>query len=234
MGTDNKHWIQKRSKLSRDSKLKKEYKGSILIVCEGEKTEPNYFESFQTSGVKINVIGRGKNTVSLIKDAIEIWKEYAKDNKFYETLWCVFDRDSFPQDQYNLSFEMIESAQAKLNSRHRKSVGREISINIAYSNEAFELWYLLHYDFHNVAISRKQYIQILNRKLNIKYKKNDPCIYYRLKQLSDSTMGKKGQDFAIKNAQRLIDNSPKTINIHNTNPSTTVHLLVKELNKHLK
>lgn len=39
---------------------------TILIVCEGEKTEPAYFQAFRLPHV-IEVLGVGKNTVSLVK-----------------------------------------------------------------------------------------------------------------------------------------------------------------------
>ena len=40
----------------------------ILIVTEGEKTEPLYFESFRLHTTKVvKVIGTGTNTLSLIK-----------------------------------------------------------------------------------------------------------------------------------------------------------------------
>ena len=45
----------------------------FLIVCEGEKTEPNYFKKFPENPEvydKIDIHGIGYNTISLIKEAI--------------------------------------------------------------------------------------------------------------------------------------------------------------------
>lgn len=58
----------------------------FLIVCEGEKTEPNYFRSFpvDTKVIKLDIKGEGKNTKSLVKKAIE-WKnkdEYNENDRF--------------------------------------------------------------------------------------------------------------------------------------------------------
>jgi hypothetical protein len=53
--------------LSRREKVRKLRR--ILIVCEGEKTEPNYFKGFQTNPEvydSIDIHGTGYNTVSLI------------------------------------------------------------------------------------------------------------------------------------------------------------------------
>jgi RloB-like protein len=233
MGKDNLFWLKKKGKLTRESNLIREYQNSLLIICEGEQTEPNYFEGFLTSGVKIKVIGKGKNTLSLVKDAIKIWKEYIRNGIYFENLWCVFDKDDFPLQNYNQAFETISVESDKLNSFYKKRVGRNISINIAYSNEAFELWYLLHFDYHTSSYCRHQYTDMLNKRLKKPYKKNDPNMYNILHELSINTEEKQGQKFAIKNAQKLYIKAGN-VTPQKVNPSTSVHLLVLELNNHLK
>lgn len=45
----------------------------FLIVCEGEKTEPNYFSRFPISPNSIvSVVGVGANTVRLVREAIRL------------------------------------------------------------------------------------------------------------------------------------------------------------------
>ncbi len=45
----------------------------FLIVCEGSKTEPHYFEKFRVStDPLIKVIGAGNNTINVIETAIKI------------------------------------------------------------------------------------------------------------------------------------------------------------------
>jgi hypothetical protein len=60
----------------------KQKRKHYLIVCEGEKTEPNYFEALKSAlptGVldvfDISVQGIGYNTESLVKQAIELRKK---------------------------------------------------------------------------------------------------------------------------------------------------------------
>ena len=92
---------------------------------------------------------------------------------------------------------------------------------MAYSNEAFELWYILHFEFVNTVIPRKDYEKKLTKLLGYQYHKNSDSIY-------DDLIDKKNN--AIKNAANLL----KLYNPQNPardNPSTTVHLLVQELNK---
>jgi hypothetical protein len=174
----------------------------FLIVCEGERTEPNYFNRFRVPKevVVVNVLGFGYNTLRLVEKALELMKD-----KDYDQVWCVFDRDSFPAQDFN---EAISLA------------GRR-GIKVAYSNEAFELWYLLHFHFYQTGITRVDYIERLSNLIGIKYQKNSGNIYDLLE---------KRQEEAINNARRLLA-------LYNPcrpaqdNPSTTVHLLVEELRK---
>jgi hypothetical protein len=175
---------------------------SFLIICEGKKTEPNYFQAFRIPDLSVeqlDVIGLGDNTLSLVERAKEI-----KDQRNYNYVWCVFDRDSFPSGQFN----------AAITSAYNNEM------HVAYSNEAFELWYLLHFHFYNTGISRTAYKSSLTKLLNHRYEKNSTTIYEELRHR---------QPTAIKNATTLLShydpNRPEK-----DNPSTTVHLLVQCLN----
>lgn len=174
---------------------------SFLIVCEGEKTEPNYFKNFRVNK-KIEVVGVGFNTVSLIERTIQIKNE---TKEAYDQVWCVFDKDSFSDEDFNAAITLAEKNQIKS----------------AYSNEAFELWYLLHFSYHQTAISRNLYNEKLSKRFGRQYQKNAPDVY---EVLADK------QADAIRNADMLL----KAYNPHNPakdNPCTTVHLLVQELVK---
>ena len=65
-----------------------------LIVCEGTKTEPNYFKSFvkilPRGSVQLDVVGEGFNTLSLVEDAERRSNESAKRNIPYDRVWVVF------------------------------------------------------------------------------------------------------------------------------------------------
>ena len=144
---------------------------------------------------------------SLVEKAIELKSntEYDKNDQF----WCVFDRDKNPKNpndaqNFNAAIEM-----AKNNG-----------IDVAYSNDAFELWYLLHFNFYKTGISRQDYQNMLTKLLGHEYQKNSEAIYEELKS--------KQQD-AIKHAKRLLMEYERS-NPETDNPSTTVHLLVEELN----
>ena len=160
---------------------------SLLFVKE-RKPEPNYFKSFPVASAVVEVIGEGYNTGSLVARAIELRdeREYTDDN---DQVWCVFDKDDFEAENFNNAIQRAE---------------RE-GLKVAYSNEAFELWYLLHFDYHDTALHRSQYIEKLTDRFKRKYQKNDRNLYQQLQSK---------QPDAIRNAARLYDrrtDSPQMI-----------------------
>lgn len=104
----------------------RELRQRFLIVCEGEKTEPNYFRSFRVprNVIEIDIQGVGKNPSKLVNKAKQL-----QEQEEYDQVWCVFDRDSWAPEDFN---NAIQNA-------------IKLGFNVAYSNEAFELWYVLHF-----------------------------------------------------------------------------------------
>lgn len=47
----------------------------FLIVCEGQKTEVHYFRGFKMEGRLVVVEGTGRNTLSLVEEAIRLRDE---------------------------------------------------------------------------------------------------------------------------------------------------------------
>jgi hypothetical protein len=178
----------------------------ILIVCEGEKTEPNYFREFPANPEvcdKINVHGIGYNTMSLIKEAIRIKELALQEKKPYIEIWCVFDKDDF-------SIESFENA-IKLAEKHQ--------IKCAYSIEAFEIWYMLHFNYYDTAFSRSQYKEKLSELLKYPYLKNSEKMFFSLR---------KHQNKAIQNARKLYYEQC-SLPLKEQNPVTTVFHLVERL-----
>ena len=181
----------------------RELRQRFLIVCEGKKTEPNYFNGFRVNKkiVEVEAYGLGKDPTKIVEEAIN-----RKDGDF-DQIWCVFDRDSdsVTIQDFNNALKMIE----------------DNNMNVAYSNPCFELWYLLHFAYRDTQISCKDCQKKLGEYLKYEYQKNSDTMYEKLESL---------QPQAIRNAQRLLAeyNPP---NPANDNPSTTVHLLVEELNQ---
>lgn len=193
----------------------------FLIVCEGEKTEPNYFKSFKTN-VKsfvytIDTLDEGSNTKDLVKRTINA---RVKSSQQYDSVWVVFDKDSFSSNNFNGAIQLAENN----------------NIKVGWSNEAFELWYLLHFQYRNTYMSREDYKSVIEKEVNDKItaqsksKKTKPFVYKKNSAEMYSILEKYGnQKQAIIYAKKLILNhSCNNFAIHN--PCTRVHLLVEELN----
>ena len=189
-----------------------------LIVSEGTKTETYYFEALRDDMPKgiidIEIKGKGMNTSSLVNEAIKLRDERKRqfENGLaiheYDEVWVVFDKDDFGE-LYNVAVKKADQE----------------SIECACSNQAFELWYLLHFDFHDSALHRNQYENMLTHRLGFKYKKNNRDMYNLIKER---------QDDAIKNAKKLYEGYPKYIQPSEKDPSTQVYKLVEKLNSHKK
>ena len=181
-----KDWMTKR----RDAKksIQPEYH---LIVTEGIKTEPNYFNSIKKiinqnyrERIQIEVSGEGDNTVNLF----EIAKGYAEKNpNGYKHVWVVYDTDDFPKE--NIDAVSVLCKENSNNDRQYHAI---------WSNQCVELWYLLHFSFMQSDLHRKEYFPKLDESLQRinagKYEKNREDMYYVLKPYMDD---------AIRNAKAL-------------------------------
>ena len=133
-----------------------------------------------------------------------------KKKRVYDQCWVVFDKDDFLANDFNQAIMLAEK-----NDFH-----------VAYSNQAFEYWFLLHYNLYTGPLHRNQYEKMLSKLTGIPYVKTEGfgTVMYNLLL--------KRQPLAIKNAEIVL------AEISHGNPaeeesSTTVHRLVKELNKYL-
>lgn len=196
----------------------------ILIVCEGAETEPNYFNALvrvhrlntvQVSErqLDINAVGVGKNTRSLVEEALS--RQGQGPNRYAE-IWCVFDKDDFPADNF-------DNAIARARNHP--------FLRVAWSNEAFELWYVLHFEYldtspaYGAGKPRHHYAKRLDALLRpldyAEYDKADPTLYERL--------GPARLQEAIRNARRLRAVYPDETPAHRCKPATTVYELVEKL-----
>ncbi len=222
MGHSKKEALAQLKKERREAKAAKKRKENnrpdrvrFLIVCEGSKTEPNYFEALiednGSSICEVDIEGKGMATVRLVEEAEAIKKklEHQNDTKF-DRVWVVFDKDDFTD--FNQAIDLA----------------KQKGFLTAWSNEAFELWYYLHFAYLDTAISRDDYIaklqDFIRKKLNdntFVYKKRDPDIYYLLKEHGSEANAKK---YAAR--LRTLHNGT---DYATHKPCTYIDLLVQEL-----
>ena len=138
-----------------------------------------------------------------------------KSNQKFDRVWAVFDRDSFKSTSFNSAI-----LKAKANG-----------IDCAWSNEAFELWYLLHFHNRVTAMDRKEYEEAIEEAVNDKlgnsqkkfvYKKNEPNMYLLINKLGN-------QELAIKWAKGLNDKVLEE-KFADYNPATQVFQIGRRVN----
>jgi hypothetical protein len=184
----------------------------ILIVGEGVNTEPSYFEKFKIPNVDVVAIGLGEGTRKLVHD-VECRKteEERKLGKVFHEVWVAFDKDSFPD--FN---QAILEARAK-------------GYKVAYSNQAIEYWFILHFQDHQGnAMNRSDYANTLNdllkaEKIPLKY---DPDA----KEVSEELF-----NVLYKRIQLAYDRAEKIYCFKETQGTpteesvTTIHMLIKSI-----
>lgn len=187
----------------------------FLIVCEGEETEPNYFNALtkDNKSISCKIKGKGKNTIYLVEEAIKL-----KENNDFDKVWVVFDKDSFPNEHFNNAITKAESN----------------GIECAWSNEAFELWFLYHFENIREYLQRSEYSEKISHAVNNseKYKKDNKNKKYKYQKKDEknfSIMTSYGsQENAIKWAEKQSEKfTDKNYATHN--PCTMVFRLVKQL-----
>ena len=222
MGHSRKEEIARLRRECREAKASKRRKENVreklvrfLIVCEGTKTEPHYFEALIKNHIstvrEVTIEGEGRATVALVDRTQEIKTELERKNAMtFDRVWVVFDKDDF--DDFNAAIKKA----------------KKLGLQSAWTNESFELWYYLHFEYLDTGISRSAYIDKLQDAFRKKmgdecfmYRKGNPDIYNLLQQYGR-------EDLAKRFAQQLRALHTGT-NYAAHKPCTMVDKLVEEL-----
>ena len=212
----------KNNNISRKDRLKSKSQApaNYLIVCEGKKTEPNYFNGLKKKinekyGNKIDVLisnidikGTGMNTTSLVKYT---QKTVNHANKVYGQVWVVFDKDDYNDEQFNSAID-------------------NCNYNVAWSNPNFELWLLAHFKKVSRYVSKDDVIQELSKEFQKKglgdYTKNDTDIF-------DKVTSEGKLHTAIKNCEYM-EELNKEGQASQINPMTKVYKIVDGSKEYLE
>jgi len=129
-----------------DDKRTEDSLPTFIIFCEDQICEPIYFKYFETTKIKVNPIGNKKSKIENVTNALCHCREndlMHNDNgvEFLNAgdihVWCVFDMDKGAEEDdeaNNANFDLaVDGAVAK-------------GFNVAWSNDSFELWILLHFE----------------------------------------------------------------------------------------
>ena len=213
MGTDNlfhKRKERKTASLRRRKAMKAPY-DVVLIVCEGEKTEPNYFtelkKAFRLSNANVRICGRGSDPLSVVNFAIKTFRQEPE----FDRVYCVFDRDR--HTTYHAALDKVK----------RTRLGKGSKIFAIPSVPCFEFWLLLHFSYTTRPFDAPAGNSICDRvikeleKYLPAYQKGDQDIFNRIQDKLEN---------AIANARR-VEEFHKTSGADN--PSTRVYFLVEYL-----
>lgn len=195
---------------------------TFLIVCEGANTEPHYFEGFPVASKTVLTEGGKGSKTALVNYALKI-----RDKEKYagREVWCVFDFDIKPDEaetqpeDFNRSITLAEAH----------------GIKVAWSNDSFELWFVLHYEDMTAQLTREEMYPKLKARWGIdsskKMKELDFCReHYKRHQEDESA----NQQLAIRRARRMHEEFGARCDYANHTPCTTVYLLVEVLNQYIK
>lgn len=220
MGTDDlfrKRKEQKTADLTR--KVRERAKGlRYLIVCEGEKTEPNYFRELcadlrlKTARVRVEPSALGSSPSRIVGYAEKLFNEDAFGGDPFDKVFCVFDRDR--HDDFFPAMKHIEQL-----------ITSQKPFEAIVSVPCFEYWLLLHFRHTRQAFhpaGKKSICDSVIRELRKQpgfkqYSKGRKDIYGIVKNKTDT---------AINHAKRV---EKDAINTGEDNPSTRIHCLVTQL-----
>ncbi|MEI6408394.1 MAG: RloB family protein [Bacteroidota bacterium] len=189
---------------------------SYLIICEGKNTEVEYLRCIPAPNATVTVQGGYGSKTSLVNRALELKKR--EEYQGYK-VWCVYDLD-YRGEQVGQKQDFNESIE----------LARRHDMDVAYSNDSFELWFVLHYQPVEQAFLRFDYYRILTELWNMENyeedgKKLDFCRYiYDLLQNDPSS----SEARAIERAEQIFRNN-EHLPFADQNPCTTIFELIKLL-----
>ena len=175
----------------------------VIVVTEGEKTEPQYINEFlrihRTPNVWVERTGFDPQGV--VEKAIELKRGLGRGAR--ARVWAVFDRDE------HLRFE--EALQ----------LAQQHGIRVAVSNPCFELWAVFHYQDHAAPIDTRNCQRLLARL----------CESYhadRGKLFNDTDAIRINHDAAVQRGKQSLHDR-KMEGDPQGNPSTSMHVLMESI-----
>lgn len=192
----------------------KQIRESFLILCEGQNTEPIYFNAFRLTTATVRALSVTSGDAGVVvRAAIKRRQAETDKGKLYDQYWVVFDKDHTTNHTFNEAINVAE----------------QTGFRVAYSNQAFELWFLLHFEYIAGPLHRRHYPDRLTATLGFAYDKDAATTIKVIKVLLNR------QPIAIEHAHRLLKHHDDTDyrNPAMEESSTTVHFLVEELRRFL-
>lgn len=183
-----------------------------LVVCGGTETEPHYFNAINRQLPKGTIHLKVESEALSPSQLVEKTDVILQRTKHkYEDVWIVFDKDDF--DDFDEAIEL----------------GKRKGYRPLYSNEAFEIWFIFHFENIDSFISRTEYEEKLTTLLRsrgergFRYYKNRNDMFELLTQYGDLNQ-------AISHAKDLVERAESAANRYSTiNPLTNIYELMEKV-----
>ena len=197
-------------------KASKEPRKSILIVSEGSKTEPLYFNSLKSNlrlaMVEVKIVGEGAAPITVVDRAIEMRgerKQLARKSitkAEYEVVYCVIDVEA-PEPHESLPRALNKANDNKL--------------EVILSNPCFEYWYILHFRKTSAPYNTSRDAKSALKQEHSAYSEGDTTIVNVVYSKTSN---------AIKHSKEVLEEQHNNAeDLSNCNPSTHVHKIVEYL-----
>jgi hypothetical protein len=136
-----KHRFERAEAGLRRAKPKKRPYDRMLIVCEGAKTEVNYFlamrRELRIPGADIQIVHSplGTEPIQIVESAEQLFRA----SKAFDRVFAVFDRDD------HLTYNNALAKAAALDGKLKNDNGKAVPFMAVPSVPNFEFWLLLHF-----------------------------------------------------------------------------------------
>ena len=168
MGRDNSPRERQRQQLER--KLgRRAGCDRILIVSEGSKTEPLYFEEIRidqripAANIAVSPGDWGTEPIQVVQYARQLFEQGDKQKgiepRAFEQVYAVFDRDD-----HRTYFDAVKLTES-LNGKLRNDAKQAVIFKAIASVPSFELWLLLHFEDIQAPLHRDEVMQRLKRHI---------------------------------------------------------------------
>lgn len=220
---------------------------TFIVFCEDGVCEPLYLKSLAVGNVKINVIDNSREGDTQVSKALKhclrdgnakwIEGQYKLLEDVKDLVWCVYDRDLKSESTEKILMEDCISFDHSIINAER------VGLKVAWSNDCFELWILLHFEdvplepFHRSYIyerlteicktlpDKQPFLDKVTANARFNYKdslKQSKKFSYILSYLKGS------REKAMERAIALVQHHGGKP-YHQRNPCTHIHYLVKAI-----
>ncbi|WP_252178288.1 RloB family protein [Endozoicomonas sp. 4G] len=224
MGSEDLFHKRKVRKLadSERKKAKRQPYDKVLIVCEGQKTEPIYFEEIrlfhELDSANIEIDGAcDSSPMSVVSHAYSLYIKELSLGDSYNRVFCVFDRD-----RHSTFHEAVQRVEAINQELVEKGFSDQVNFKAITSNPSFEYWFLLHYN-----PTTKPYAPVQGKSVGDQviddlrqfipdYKKTQKGLYQ--KSINEGTLS-----LAIAHSKRIFESANRS---NDADSCTNIHELV--------